>query len=207
MDSQWRRDPRRDRHCLHHWRGLYRRDDRGDRHRVERGRINFRVGGRGAPGRGGGSDDTRAGQSSPAPSPLYRAGNLLRTLAASFSTTARWGLNSVGLRHVSGGVDRLSVELPAASVPVEAGLAPLLRCLQRERSRHGSACCPDRKPSLEFLLRSILSPRSPKWRAVRSASCSCVASYLKSVIRPSPSLFSTCPTRPITAFDIHGGRR
>jgi hypothetical protein len=28
-----------------------------------------------------------------------------------------------------------------------------------------------------------------KWRAVRSASFSCAASYLKSAIRPSPSLF------------------
>jgi hypothetical protein len=45
------------------------------------------------------------------------------------------------------------------------------------------------------------SPRSSKRRAVRSASFSCAASYLESAIRPSPSLFSTCPTRPITASD------
>ena len=49
---------------------------------------------------------------------------------------------------------------------------------------------------------SILSPRSSKWRVVRSASFSCAASYLTSAIRPSPSLFSTCPTGPITVFDI-----
>jgi hypothetical protein len=58
---------------------------------------------------------------------------------------------------------------------VEAGLAPLLRRLRREEVGHASTGCPDRKPRLKFLC-AILSPRSSKWRAVRSASFSCAAS-------------------------------
>ena len=91
--------------------------------------------------------------------------------------------------------------MPSASKP-RRGLARFYGACGGKEADHGSACCPDRKPRLEFLLRSILSPRSSKWRAVRSGSFSRAALYLKSAIRPSPTLFSTCPTRPITAFDI-----
>jgi hypothetical protein len=93
------------------------------------------------------------------------------------------------------GVDRLSASCPLFPCPVEAGLAPLLRRLRRETSRPREHLLPRLKASPRILLRSILSPRSSKSRAVRSASFSCAASYLKSAIRPSPSLFSTCPTK------------
>ena len=72
----------------------------------------------------------------------------------------------------------MSASCPLLPCPVEAGLAPLLRRLRRERSR----------PRERLLPRPKTSPRT--------------ASYLKSAIRPSPSLFSICTTRPITALDI-----
>jgi hypothetical protein len=95
------------------------------------------------------------------------------------------------------GVDRLSVELPAAPEPRRGFYGA---CSGKEVD-HGSACCPDRKPRANSFALYLVD--LSKRRAVRSSSFSCAAGYLKSAISPSPSLFSTCPARPITAF----GRR
>jgi hypothetical protein len=86
--------------------------------------------------------------------------------------------------------------------PVEVGLAPLLRCLRRERSRPGERLLPRPKasPSNSFCARSCRLAHRSGARAFRVV-------LLRGVIpeeRHQAVLESRqhCPTRPITSFDI-----